>query len=65
MMMGIIIKDLSNKLNNFIDEKGGLVTVDTTWTNNWLEEKTAPFIVSIVDKDGNEIKDAKVAIKKK
>jgi hypothetical protein len=65
MMMGIIIKDLSNKLNSFIDEKGGVVLIDASWTNTWLEEKTAPFIVSIVDKNGDEIKDAKVAIKKK
>lgn len=65
MMMGIIIKDLTNKLNKFIDEKNGLVTVDANWTNNWLKENSAPFEVKIVGENGNEIKGAKVAITKK
>lgn len=65
MMMGIIIKDLSKKLGNHIEEKGGMITVDAKWTNNWLEDKEAPFVVLIVDENGNEIKNAKVAIKSK
>lgn len=65
MMMGIIIKDLSKKLGNYIEEKGGIITVDAKWTNNWLEDKEAPFVVLIVDENGKEIKNAKVAIKSK
>jgi hypothetical protein len=65
MMMGLIIKDLSNKLSSHIDEKGGFVTVDAKWVNNWLSEKSADFAVSIIDKEGKEIKDATVLIKKK
>ena len=65
MMMGIIIKDLSKKLGNYIKEKGDIITVDAKWTNKWLEDKDAPFILSIVDENGIEIKNAKVAIKTK
>ena len=65
MMMKLIITDLTNKLNKFIDEKNGIVTVDTTWTNNWLSDNSAPFEVKIIGENGNEIKGAKVAITKK
>jgi hypothetical protein len=65
MMMGIIIKDLSNKLSKLIDEKNGKVTVDAKWTNGWLSDNGAVFQVRIEDSNGNEIKDAKVAITKK
>ena len=63
--MGLIIKDLSNKLNKKIDESNGVIHVDATWTNDWLEKNSADVRVLIVDKDGKEIPDAKVAIKKK
>lgn len=65
MMMGLIIKDLSNKLNKKIDESNGVIHVDADWTNDWLSKNSAEVRVSIVDKDGKEIPDAKVAIKKK
>lgn len=65
MMMGLIIKDLSKKLSNYIEEKGGKITVDAKWANNWLTDKEASFEVVIVDASGVEIKDAKVAVKNK
>lgn len=65
MMLKLIIKDLSNKLENHIQEKGGFIHVDSKWTNNWLNDHSAEFKVSIVDKDNNEIKDAKLLITKK
>lgn len=65
MLMGIIIKDLSNKLKTHIEEKGGVIHVDAAWTNKWLEENGGSFTVEIVDANGNNIGDAKVAIKKK
>ena len=65
MMMAIIIKDLSNKLSKYIDEKNGKVFIDAKWTNDWLEKNSAPFNVQIVDTDGKEIKNAKVLIQKK
>ena len=63
MMMGIIIKDLSKKLANHIDENGGTIFVDAKWVNEWLDKYDSPFIASIVDKDNNEIQGAKIAIK--
>lgn len=65
MMMNIIINDLSNKLSAAIKEKHGVIPVTSSWVNSWLEEKKAAFVVSIVDKDGNEIKDARVEIKER
>jgi hypothetical protein len=65
MMMGIIIKDLSNKLNKKIEENKGVINVDAEWVNNWLTENSTDIKVSIVDKDGQNINDAKVAITKK
>jgi len=65
MMMGLIIKDLSNKLNKKIDESNGVIHVDAEWANDWLGRNSADVKVSIVDKDGNELKEAKVAITKK
>jgi hypothetical protein len=65
MMMGIIIKDLSNKLGKYIDEENGNVFIDAEWTNNWLDKNSAPFKVEIVDEDGTELKSAKVLIKRK
>lgn len=65
MMMGIIIKDLSYKLSKYIDDENGKVFVDANWVNDWLSEKGAPFLVSIVDENNNEIKTGKVLIQKK
>jgi|LakMenE18May11ns_1017448.scaffolds.fasta_scaffold7928479_2 hypothetical protein len=65
MMMGIIIKDLSNKLGKYIDENNGEVFVNENWTNEWLEKNSAPFVVNIVDQDGKEVKDFKLSIKRK
>lgn len=65
MMMGIIIKDLSNKLGKHIDENNGEVFVEQEWTNDWLEKNSAPFIVKIVDRNGIEAEDFKLSIKRK
>jgi hypothetical protein len=65
MMMGIIIKDLSNKLSKHIEEKGGQVLIDSNWVNDWLNKNNAEFVTCIVDENGNEIKKASVSIKKK
>ena len=65
MMMGIIIKDLSNKLSKHIEEKGGQVLIDSSWVNDWLNKNNAEFVTCIVDENGNEIKKASVSIKKK
>jgi hypothetical protein len=65
MMIGLIIKDLSTKLSKHIDEKGGEVQVTSEWVNDWLGAKGAPFIATIVDENGTEIKNAKVSIKKR
>lgn len=64
-MMGIIIKDLSNKLSKHIEEKGGQVLIDSSWVNDWLNKNNAEFVTCIVDENGNEIKKASVSIKKK
>ncbi len=64
-MMGIIIKDLSNKLSKHIEEKGGQVLIDSNWVNDWLNKNNAEFVTCIVDENGNEIKKASVSIKKK
>ena len=65
MMMGIIIKDLSNKLGTHIDDNGGNVFVDAKWVNDWLDKHNAPFTVSVVDENNNEISGTKVLIKRK
>jgi hypothetical protein len=65
MMMGIIIKDLSNKLGKHIDEKNGEIFVDAKWVNDWLEKNGASFIAKIVDENGKEISGSKVSITKK
>jgi hypothetical protein len=65
MMMGLIIKDLSNKLNKKIEEGGGVINIDAEWVNDWLSKNSSDIKVSIVDKDGKNINDAKVAITKK
>lgn len=65
MMMGIIIKDLSNKLSKHIEEKGGQVLIDSNWVNDWLNKNNAEFVTCIVDENGDEIKKASVSIKKK
>jgi hypothetical protein len=65
MMMGIIIKDLSNKLKKHIDEKGGVIFIDSQWVNDWLEKNDASFTTTIVDESGNKIPGAKVSITKK
>ncbi len=63
--MGLIIKDLSNKLNKKIEESNGVINIDAAWVNDWLEKNSSDIRVSIVDKDGKNINDAKVAITKK
>jgi hypothetical protein len=65
MMMKLIIKDLSNKLQKHIEEKGGHISIDAKWANKWIEEQDGEFVVFIADQDGKEIKDAKVIIKSK
>ncbi len=64
-MMGIIVKDLSNKLGNHIDEKGGEIFVDAKWVNDWLEKHNAPFTAIIVDEKNKEVPGSKVLIKRK
>ena len=64
-MMGIIIKDLSNKLGKHIDEKGGEIFVDAKWVNDWLDKNDASFKVKIIDENGKEISDGKVSITRK
>lgn len=65
MMMGIIIKDLTNKLLSHVEEKGGNIFIDAKWVNDWLSKHDAPFTTVIVDENGKEIINSKVLIKKK
>lgn len=64
MMMAVIIGQLTQKLNAFLDTQGGKHHVTSSWVNNWLKENKAPFEARIVGKDGNEIIGATVLITK-
>jgi len=65
MMFAMIMKDLTTKLAKYIDEQGGVAKVTPSWVNDWLSKNSAPFTATIIDEAGNEIKGARVAIKKK
>ena len=63
--MKFIIKELANKLSTHIEDKGGSIKVNADWTNDWLKNNDADFLVNIVDKDGNEVIGGSVLIKNK
>jgi hypothetical protein len=65
MMMGIIVKQLSDKLISFLKDNNGSYPVTSQWVNEWLNENNSGIVASIVDEDGNEIPNAKVLIKQK
>ena len=65
MMMGIIVKQLSDKLVSFLNSHDGQYNVSSEWVNKWLSENKADIEASIVDSDGNEISGATVLIKQK
>jgi hypothetical protein len=62
MMMGIIIKDLSNKLEKHLAEKNGKIFIGADWVNDWLSKNNAPFKVTITDASGNELENAQLSI---
>ena len=65
-MMKIIIKQMSDKLMGYINEKGGQIQVTPEWTNNWLKENGGEDeVTNTDDKTGNVISGASVTIKKK
>jgi hypothetical protein len=64
MMMGIIIKQISGKLDEFLDKNNGEYNVTPRWVNEWLEKNNSDLRVTIVGKDGNRIDGATVLITK-
>lgn len=64
MMMGIIVKQISGKLDDFLDDNNGEYNVTPQWVNEWLEHNNSDLRVTIVGKDGNEIDGATVLITK-
>lgn len=65
MMIGIIVKQISDKLEKFLDENNSKYNVTSDWVNNWLDDNKAPFRARIVGQDGKEIHGATVLIEKK
>jgi hypothetical protein len=65
MMMGIIVKQLSDKLLAFLNSNNGQYNVTSEWVNDWLSENKAEIEAIIVDSNGNEISGATVLIKQK
>jgi hypothetical protein len=64
MMIGIIIKQVSGKLDAFLDKNNGEYNVSPLWVNGWLKNNNSDLRVTIVGKDGNEIEGATVLITK-
>jgi|688.fasta_scaffold2625267_2 hypothetical protein len=64
MMVGIIARQLAEKLYKLLDDNNGEYHVTTDWVNDWLNDNKALIETKIVGSDGQEIHGARVLIKK-